>query len=119
LQEDGTYEALDVALQSFLNREGVEGLVESFLTHFVFDGVLSLVQSHVDKRCSGNEDARAMASAVETACRMHVQELISDLRSEGRFDRVDWFGAEGAKLGEGIVSTLEFRLNSITSEEQS
>ena len=115
---DGTYEALDGSLQAFLARDGVDGLVESFLTHFVFDGVWSLVQSHTDKRSSGNGDAQALASAVENACRLHVQELIGDLRGEGRFNQVDWFGAEGARLGDGIVATLEFRLNTVTAEDQ-
>jgi hypothetical protein len=114
---DGTYDALDIALQAFLGREGVEGLVESFLTHFVFDGVWSLVEKHVDTHSTGNSDSQALASAVEAACRMHVQELVSDLRREGRFDGVDWFGTEGARLGEGIVATLEFRLNNVSIEE--
>jgi hypothetical protein len=58
-----------------------------------------------------------MSSAIEGGCRSQVQTLIEDLRSEGRFDGVDWFGPAGQALGNGIVATLEFRLSNPESQE--
>ena len=116
LTGDGSYNALDSSLQTFLEREGIGGLVESFLSHFVFDGVWSLLENHVNLTSNGVSDSQALASAVENACRMHVQELIAEVTREGRFERVDWFGTEGSKLGGDIVATLEFRLQSLALE---
>jgi hypothetical protein len=111
LEGDRTYENLEVSLQAFLARAGVEGLVECFLTRYVFDRIWSLVESHVDRRTDSVSDSAALSSAVDGACLAHVRALIEDLRSEGRFDRVDWFGPAGQSLGDGIVATLEFRLS--------
>jgi hypothetical protein len=110
LEGDRTYQNLEASLQSFLAREGVEGLVECFLTRYVFDRIWTLVENHVDLRTDTINDSVAMSSAVERGCRSHVRGLIDDLRAEGRFDRVDWFGPAGQALGNGIVATLEFRL---------
>lgn len=110
LEGDRSYQNLDTALQGFLAREGIEGLVECFLTRYVFDRVWTLVENHVDLRTNSIDESAALSSAVERGCRSQVQNLIEDLRGEGRFDRVDWFGPGGQVLGNGIVSTLEFRL---------
>jgi len=40
IEGESGYQNLGEALQNFLNREGVDGLVESFLTHYVFDCTL-------------------------------------------------------------------------------
>ena len=111
LEGDRSYENLEASLQSFLAREGIEGLVETFLTRYVFDRVWTLVEQHVELRTASESDTVAMSSAVEGGCRSQVQTLIEDLRSEGRFDGVDWFGPAGQALGNGIVATLEFRLS--------
>lgn len=110
LEGDRSYQNLDAALQGFLGREGIEGLVECFLARYVFDRVWTLVEHHVDLRTESIDESVALSSAVEHGCRSQVQTLIEDLRSEGRFDGVDWFGVGGQALANGIVSTLEFRL---------
>lgn len=110
LEGDRSYQNLDTALQGFLAREGIEGLVEGFLTRYVYDRVWTLVENHVYLRTNSIDESTALSSAVERGCRSQVQNLIEDLRTEGRFDRVDWFGPGGQALGNGIVSTLEFRL---------
>ncbi len=117
LEGDRSYENLEASLQSFLARDGIEGLVECFLTRYVFDRVWTLVEQHVDLRTASENDSVAMSSAVEGGCRSQVQTLIEDLRSEGRFDGVDWFGPAGQTLGNGIVATLEFRLSNPESQE--
>ena len=53
LEGETGYENLSDALQSFLDREGVEGLVESFLTHYIFDRIWAYVQAHVERRSAG------------------------------------------------------------------
>lgn len=113
VESDGSYDDLDAGLQAFMERAGVEGLVEAFLSHFVFDRIWSWIETHVNERSGGVSDSQAMASAVERSCRLHVQGLIGDLRDEGRFDGVEWFGAEGVELGQGIIRTLEFRLEGL------
>jgi hypothetical protein len=111
LEGDRTYENLERSLQAFLARAGIEGLVECFLTRYVFDRVWTLVENHVDHRSETVGDSTALSSAVDGACRAHVRSLIDDLRLEGRFNQVDWFGPAGQALADGIVATLEFRLS--------
>lgn len=116
LESDGTYEDLDGGLQAFLDRSGIEGLVEGFLSHFVFNRVWAWVESHANEKGDAVSITQSLASAVQSACRLHVQDLIGELRTEGRFDGVDWFGTQGIQLGQGIVRTLEFRLQSLQED---
>jgi len=113
LAGDPAYENLDSSLQEFLSREGVEGLVESFLTHYVFDRVWSLLEYHVDRRAETNGEAEALATAVQDACRSHVSALIGEHQERGNFESLDWFGTDGEALGQEIVSDLETRLQAI------
>jgi hypothetical protein len=117
IESDGTYEDLDESLQSFISNQGVEGLVESFLSNFVFDRIWSWVEQHAVKKVDLMDDTHAMATAVKEACRGHVQQLMDDVRDEGLFERVDWFGKEGQQLAENIVGTLEFRLSLLSEED--
>ncbi|HOV64006.1 MAG TPA: hypothetical protein PLG43_09025, partial [Spirochaetia bacterium] len=109
---DPNYENLEASLQQYLNNEGIEGLLETFLTRFVFDRVWSLLESHAQER-SDNSSTQTMAYAVEGVCRSHVQDLFEDLREEGRFEQIDWFGQEGQRFGEEIAGELEERLLSL------
>ncbi|MEZ6097676.1 MAG: hypothetical protein R3E01_01770 [Pirellulaceae bacterium] len=110
IEGDRSYQNLDAALQGFLAREGVEGLVQCFLTKYVFDRVWTLIENHVTLRTNSIDESIALSSAVERGCHAQVEMLIDDLRAEGRFEQVDWFAPAGQDLGNGIVSTLEFRL---------
>lgn len=118
VEADGTYDNLENSLQSFLGNQGVEGLVESFLSIFVFDRLWSWIEKHAAEKVDLTGDTLAMASSVKYACREHVQQLMNDVKQEGHFEKVDWFGAEGKGLAESIVTTLEFRLSLLGNEEQ-
>ena len=113
LQGDLNYENLDKSLQDFLSRDGAEGLVELFLTHYVFERVWSIIESHVDRKSNTDADAEALASAVESACRSHVTGMIDERKRAGDFDTLDWFGRDGQQFGEEIVSDLEARLSAL------
>lgn len=114
LEGDRGYQNLSDSLQAYLNREGIEGLVESFLTHYVFDRVWSCIESHVERKSDGRASASALASAVEHGCRAHVHALIDDMRDSGRFDGLDWFGRDGQAFGQEIAGTLEDRLTALS-----
>jgi hypothetical protein len=110
LQNDGSYENLKEALDQFLQRDGVEGLIELFLTAYVFDRVWMLVENHVDLKTQSNGAADAMGVAVENACRSNVADLIADSKASGTFEAIDWFGNGGQAAGEQLVADLEARL---------
>ena len=116
LEGESGYQNLGDALQVFLDREGVEGLVESFLTNFVFDRILAYVQSHIERRSDTASDASALETAIERSCRGHVENLIDDLKSAGRFDQLDWFGRDGQSFGQQIAADLESRLSALAPE---
>jgi hypothetical protein len=115
IEGDRTYQNLEQSLQSFLEREGIPGLVETFLTRFVFDRVWFHVESHAQKKAASASDAQALASAVEQSVRGHVRELIQEQRAAGRFDELDWFGTAGQGFGEEIASDLEGRLRALST----
>lgn len=117
IESGDSFEDLDSGLQAFLDRSGIEGLIESFLSHFVFDRVWAWVETHTNKKSDGVSETQALASAVQGACRLHVQELMSELRAEKRLEGIDWFGRQGIELGQGIIRTLEFRLQSLQDEK--
>lgn len=110
LGEQAGFKDLDSALQSFLEQRGVEGLIESYLANYVYDRVWMAIENHVEMKTAGSSNSQSMSIAVNNACRSHVQSLIQDTKTAGRFDKVDWFGRDGARLGGEIVSDLEGRL---------
>ena len=112
LEEGGAYNDLEAALQAFFDQNGVEGLVQSFLTNYVFDRVWNAVESHAEFKAQGT-GAEALGVAVGQACRSHVESLIKDSKAAGRFDKTDWFGQGGIKLGNDLVAELEGRLRSL------
>ena len=113
LEGDRNYDNLAASLQSYLDRVGVEGLLESFLTHIVFDRIWFFLQNHVESKVDTSVSPAAMASAVEAGCRSQVRSLMSDLREENRFDAVDWFGRAGQDFGQEIASDLESRMTNL------
>jgi hypothetical protein len=42
-----------------------------------------------------------------------VESLIKESKASGRFDKTDWFGQGGIKLGNELVSELEGRLKAL------
>jgi len=112
LEEGGAYIDLEAALHAFFDQNGVEGLVQSFLTNYVFDRVWNAVENHAEYKAQGN-GAEALGVAVGQACRSHVESLIKETKAAGRFDKIDWFGQSGIKLGNELVAELEGRLRSL------
>lgn len=112
LEEEGEYENLEGALQSFLDENGIEGLVIIFLTHYVFNRVWMAIENHAQLKAEGS-GADALANAVGQACRSHVESMISDFKSEGRFEKVDWFGRDGIRLSDELILELETRLKNL------
>jgi hypothetical protein len=104
------FKDLDSALRGFLERQGVEGLVQSYLSNYVYGRVWMAVENHVEMKTAGGPSSRAMSIAVGNACRSHVADLIREAKDAGRFGKVNWFGREGARLGNELVSELEDRL---------
>jgi len=112
LTGDPTYENLETSLQAFLSSEGLEGLIELFLTQYVFDRVWLLIEDYVNKRTDSQGDISNMEIAVEQACRSNVHDEIEYHKTNGSFDNLDWFGADGHRVAETVVSGLEDRLRS-------
>lgn len=107
---DTTYENLEESLQTFLSRQGIEGLIENFLTQYVFDKVWLLIEDHVNKRTDDQANISSLEVAVEQSCRSNVHDAIEHHKQEGTFYNLDWFGKDGLRVAETIVSTLDQRL---------
>jgi hypothetical protein len=113
LEGDRSYQNLESSLQTFLARDGLEGLVETFLSRFVFNRVWFHIENHVQKKSVTAGDAQSLASAVEGAIKGHVRNLVEEQKAAGRFDRLDWFGAAGHRYGEDLAEELENRLRAL------
>jgi len=107
---DPTYENLEASLQSFLAREGIEGFIELFLTQYVFDRVWLLIEDYVTNRTDNEIEILNMETAIEQACRSNVHEEIEHRRVEGIYENLDWFGPDGHRVAESVVTDLEQRL---------
>jgi hypothetical protein len=116
LDDSVAYQDLAGSLESFLEANGVEGLVESFLANLVYDQVWSLLEQWVLEKSNSNQDTEALRSSVESACRQLSRDAMDSLKEDGRFDSADWFGTDGAALAIDIVSGVERRLNSAAEE---
>lgn len=110
LAGDPTYENLEASLQSFLTLEGIEGLVEVFLTQYVFDKVWLLIEEYVNNRTDSETKVADLEIAVEQACRSIVHDEVAQHKQEGHFNRMDWFGRDGQRVAETVVGELERRL---------
>lgn len=117
LQESLEYESLAESLESFLEENGVEGLVEIFLANLIDDQVWLLIEQWVLEKSGDNHDAEALRASVEAACRQLVRDAMSNVRKRGRFNSVDWFGAEGADIARNIIQNVEGRLNDAAKNE--
>jgi hypothetical protein len=113
LEYQGGYADLEAALQAFLDRNGVEGLVQAFLWQYVYDRVWLAVENHVEMKVQGKATGQAMSIAVGNACRLHVETLIQERKAAGHFHNVDWFGRAGIRLGNELVAELEGRLKNL------
>ena len=62
LQGNGEFKDLEEALQSFLDKNGVEGLIELFLTNYV-----------AGPRLDGSRESRPAKEMIETPCPQHLE----------------------------------------------
>lgn len=106
IEGTGSYEDLDAALQSFMDRDGLEGFIEAFLSQYVFTAVWSYFESHANSKGDGTSDD-ALASAVESACHSLVFQELKGVRDSQQFGNVDWFGDAGQRFADRIVSQLQ------------
>jgi hypothetical protein len=97
---------LETALQTFLNEQGLAGLVELFLTRFVANLVVGIILDHVDQKTETAAQTEALLGGIEIVSRDKARAMIARFRSDGRFNRVDWFGAAGKRLGRELADSI-------------
>lgn len=110
IEGDLSYENLDASLQAFLDREGIEGLIRTFLTHYVFDRLWLVIENHVDRRAGSTGSADLLARAVRSACRAEVRAEMRRYRTNGQLANIDWFGRDGQRIGQELVTALEAQI---------
>lgn len=113
LQEAGEYGDLDSSLQEYFEQNGVESLIDGFLSNYVFDRVWMAVENHTLLKADSAAVSEGLSVAVGQACRDHVSSLIKETREAGRFEQIDWFGRDGIRMADQLVSDLEGRLRAL------
>jgi hypothetical protein len=113
LDADAGYTDLEAALERFLQDRGILGLVEAFLSHYVFSQVWTLIEQHVQHRVAVVSEAAALASAVEAACADNVKVALQEAQDSQDFPGVDWFGPDGKAFADRIVKDLETRIRQL------
>lgn len=104
---------LEAALQAFLNEQGLGGLVELFLTRFVSDMVTAAILEHVEQKTESETQTEALLSGIEIVCRDKARAVVERYRIDGRFNRVDWFGAAGARLGRELADSIVVEVQTV------
>lgn len=107
------YQDLEKALDTFFAANGVEGLLQSFLTNYVFGSIWMAIESHAQLKAEVSSAPQALSAAVNQVCREHVAATIQDAKASGKFDDIDWFGPQGVQLGNEIIEDLNKRLNEL------
>jgi hypothetical protein len=109
VEDMGSYDDLEGALQSFMDREGIEGFIETFLSQYVFTAVWSYFENHAKSKTDGTPD-EALVSAVESACRSLVSHELKAIQETQQFEGIDWFGPAGLAFADRIVGQLQSNL---------
>lgn len=113
LADDAEYESLADGLQTFIAESGVEGLVEVFLCHYVFDVIWVNIEGYVQSRSNDEASFEAFMSAIEGVCHAEVRTAIQDTREQGKFGKLDWFGNDGRRIGREVIADLESRFRNL------
>ena len=113
LEEELGFTDLEAALQTFLNDQGLSGLVELFLTRFVSDLVTGAILDHIDQKTDSDAQAEALLSGIEIVCRDKARDTVERHRTAGHFNRVDWFGAAGTRLGRELADSIVAELPAV------
>lgn len=116
LADSDAFIDLEKGLQAFLDENGVEGLVELFLCHFVFDAIWANIEGYVQSRAPDERASEALMSAIEGVCVDEVRAVLDDARERGEFERTDWFGTDGQRIGREVLETVDSRLRALGGE---
>lgn len=113
LGDSDGYADLEGGMQSFLQDEGVDGLVEVFLCKFVFDAVWANFEDHAQAKATDRNALEAFANAIDGVCASEVRGTLDGVRDRGEFNTMDWFGQDGQRVGREIFATIEARLRAM------
>jgi hypothetical protein len=113
LEEELGFMDLEAALQTFLNEQGLSGLIELFLARFVSNLVTGAILDHIDQKTGSEAQAEALLSGIEIVCRDKARDMIERAQTAGRFNRMDWFGAAGTLLGRELADSIVAELQAI------
>ena len=92
-------EDLEKGLESFLQTDGVLGLVALVLEKFVFNAIWACIEDHAQLKAPTREEFEALLIAVQGVCESEVRKTISDVEESGELESVDWFGPGGDAVG--------------------
>jgi hypothetical protein len=106
LEDALDYQDLETGLQSFLNENGIAGLIELFLARYVFDAVWAAIEGHAADRSPDDAQLEAFMAAVDDICRRGVRSALDEKRRDKTFDNVNWFGADGRSVAGGTVKDI-------------
>lgn len=113
LGDSDGYADLEGGLQSFLRDEGVDGLLEIFLCKFVFDAIWANFEAHVQAKATDRNSLDAFVNAIDGVCASEVRGTLDDVRDRGEFNKMDWFGKDGQRVGRDIFVSIEARLRAM------
>lgn len=103
------YEDLEAGLQSFLDSEGIEGLIEQILGRFAFDSIWIKNEAHIQDKSRDESAIESMYAALLNACKSEVHTFITEMKVAKKFEGIDWFGKDGTNLARQIAKDLESR----------
>lgn len=106
LQEQLGFTDLEAALQTFLDEQGLGGLLELFLSRLVSDLVTAAILDHLGQKTDSDMQTEALLSGIDIVCRDKARSTVEHYRATGRFNQVDWFGTAGARLGRELAEAL-------------
>jgi hypothetical protein len=108
------YEDFVLGIESFVEREGPEGLVGLFLENLVFDMLWARIEQHAIDKSADAASLESLMAAVRGECIAQVQAELAALANDGALPNADWFGSSGRQLGIQIVRSLEARLTALS-----
>jgi hypothetical protein len=105
---------LEQGLQHFINENGPVGLIEIFLCHLVFDAIWSNIEEYAQAKSSDENGLNAFMSAIEGVCDAEIRRVINEMRNDGSFAEIDWFGRDGKRIGKAIFNNIDQHLRRLT-----
>jgi hypothetical protein len=81
-------------------------LIELILTRLASDLVTAAILDHVGQRSDSHAQTEALLAGIEIVCRDRARAIVERFRRDGRFNRVDWFGAAGTRLGRELADSI-------------